>query len=95
MTDALIQAITTVSCLIVLARTEPALNRMCGATDMFIRVSFWQMAVVAAIELLSLLFYAYTPGWRECLLSSGLAMLLLCERRIRLLTRIYRRRPDL
>ena len=94
MMEGAVRILTAIACLIVLARTEPALNRMCGATDLFVRVSFWQMAVAASIELLSILFYGYAPGWRECLLSSGLALLLLCERRIRMLTRIARRRTD-
>jgi len=86
-TDLALRIGTVIACTIIVIRTEPALNHMHGRTDLFVRVSFWQMAVAAAIEILSILFYAYTPGWREALLSGGLSALLLCERRIRFLAR--------
>ena len=89
--DLAMQLATGLACAIVLVRTEPALNKMSGGTDFWVRLAFWQMAVACGIELLTMVFYGHIPDWREGLLSGGLAALLLCERRIRYLARHHPR----
>lgn len=90
MIDSIIQISTGLCCLFILFRTEPALNRMTGGTQMIVRLSFYQIAVSAGAELLAIVAFGYIPGWREGMLSGGLAALLLCERRIHYLANFKR-----
>lgn len=91
-TDLLLEAGTAIACGIVVLRTEPAINHMHGGTDFWVRLSFWQMWCACGVELLTIGLYQHTPDWREALLSGGLAALLLCERRLRYLSRGLSRR---
>lgn len=92
MIDFALQLSTSLACGIVVLRTEPALNQMHGKTDFWVRLAFWQMCVACGIELLTIGLYGHVPDWREALLSGGLAALLLCERRLRYLSRGLSRR---
>lgn len=88
------QICTGLACVIVMVRTEPAFNNMHGGTDFWVRLVFWLMAVVCGIEILAMAFYSHVPDWREALLAGTLAALLLCERRLRYLTRLGSKRGN-
>ena len=92
MMDLALQIVTVIACAIVVFRVEPALNKMTGGTLMIVRLSFYQLAVGAGAELLAILAFGYVPGLREMVMACGIATLLLCERRIRLLSRSCARR---
>lgn len=88
MVNLFLQVTTALCCVVVLIRTEPALNRMGKNTQLIVRISFYQICVSAGAELLAIVAFNYVPGWREAMLSGGLAALLLCERRLLVLARM-------
>jgi hypothetical protein len=92
--DTGMQALTLVACAIVIVRAEPAMNRMSRATLMTVRLAFYQLAVAAGAEVVAILV-GRVPSWRETLMACGIATLMLCERRIRLLSRVSDRRSAL
>lgn len=85
------QAITAAACLIVIIRSEGAINRMTRATNMLVRLSFMQIAASAVAGLLAI-GIGYVPGWREILMSWGVAALMICDRRLRRITSAADRR---
>lgn len=88
MMDLILQIATALACAVVVMRAEPALNRMHRQTQLIVRLSFYQLAVSAGAELLAIGAFGYVPSWREMLLASGIATLMLCERRLRYLARV-------
>jgi uncharacterized membrane-anchored protein len=95
MIDHLIQLACSVSGLVavmlILWRVEPALNRMTASTHWMIRYSMLLVAA-GALLMLTMILAGTPPSLDTLLLAIGLAMLLLCERRLRFL--VNRRSGD-
>lgn len=85
MIDAALQIASALSAFVVLLRAEPALGRMSGATPPAVRVSLWLLVVGTAARLGSIVLYGTVPPAYEVITAAGVALLLLCERRIRIL----------
>lgn len=85
MIDAALQIASALSAFVVLLRAEPALGRMSAATPPAVRISIWLLVVGAAARLGSIVLYGATPTIYEAITAAGVALLLLCERRIRIL----------
>lgn len=84
MIDSVLDLIGLTVAALILWRTEPALNRMSTTTHWMIRYALLLMAAGALALLLSILA-GQTPSFPTLLLASGLALLLICERRLRYL----------
>lgn len=85
--DLLAQVIGTLVALVILVRAEPAISRMGPATPALIRLAFVLLAAGAAWALIAILT-GTVPPWPLVVIAAGAAVLLLCDRRIRLLTRL-------
>jgi hypothetical protein len=85
MMDSALQILTAVACLIVIVRADRAANNMDNHTDTLVRYAFILLAASAAAGIVAI-GLGYVPGWREPLMSGGIAALMLAERRIRLLS---------
>lgn len=85
MIDAALQIASALSAFVVLLRAEPALGRMSGATNPAVRISLWLLVVGAAARLGSIVLYGTVPPAYEVITAAGVALLLLCERHIRIL----------
>lgn len=90
MTPLLIQATALIACAIIVARAEPALNRMGKSTPILIRLSIHLLAVGALSEIGCILFSGEVPNWPTVIISIGIAALLVCERRLRVLCPVTR-----
>lgn len=91
MTTSILQAIVLVAALVIVVRSEPALNRMSRCTPFMIRASFHLLTVGAIAEIVFILA-GDVPSWPTAITSVGVAALLFCERRLRLLCPPPRRR---
>lgn len=69
---------------VILWRAEPALNRMTSATHWMIRYAMLLVAA-GALALCVAIIAGTPPGLDTLLLATGIAMLMLCERRLRFL----------
>lgn len=83
---ALQQTLGVLLCAVILWRTEPALNRMGPAAPNMIRLSFTLLATAAVGGIIAILA-GRVPGPEGLMLAAGTAALLICDRRIRILTR--------
>lgn len=90
MMDIAMEAATILACMVIVLRAEPAMNRMTRDTLLTVRLAFYQLAVAAGAEIVAILL-GRIPTWREALMACGIAMLMLCERRIRLLSRVSKK----
>lgn len=85
--DLLSQIAAAVACGIIIARCEPALNRMqAGSSPVLLMVAFWCL-LVAALGGITLILIGAVPPWPATVGALGVALLLMCERRVRYLTR--------
>lgn len=75
---------SALACVIILWRAEPALNRMTTGTHFTVRLAMWLLVVGAAAQLLALAM-GTVPQWPTVVLELGVACLLYCERRLRVL----------
>jgi hypothetical protein len=91
MTTAILQAIVLMAAIVIVVRSEPALNRMSPCTPFMIRASFHLLTVGAVAEIVFILA-GDVPSWPTAITSVGVAALLFCERRLRLLCPPTRRR---
>ncbi|MDT3735565.1 MAG: hypothetical protein ROZ00_05020 [Denitratisoma sp.] len=73
-------------CTIILARAEPAINRMSRDTPRLVRLAFILLAGGAVAGIFAIASGA-VPEWHVLMLAAGIAALLVCERRLRILTR--------
>jgi ammonia channel protein AmtB len=80
------QILGFVLCAAILARAEPAINRMGRDTPRLVRIAFVLLAVGAVAGIFAIAAGA-VPEWHALILAAGIAALLLCERRLRILTR--------
>lgn len=92
MIDSLLDLLGLAVAGLILWRTEPALNRMSSATHWMIRYALLLMAAGAMALLLTILA-GQTPNVATLFLAAGLALLLICERRLRYLLTPPRRSP--
>lgn len=85
--DLLAQLVSLVACAVILWRTEPAINLMHRkTTPLLLRLSFWLISIGAFAAILAMLDGA-VPPWPAAIGAAGVALLLICERRIRYLAR--------
>lgn len=84
MTTSILQVIVLVAALVIVVRSEPALNRMSRCTPFMIRASFHLLTVGAIAEIVFILA-GDVPSWPTAITLVGVAALLFCERRLRLL----------
>lgn len=84
MTPLLLSLASAAACAVILWRAEPALNRMSPATSTTVRVAMWLLTVGAAAQLLALAA-GTAPQWPTVVLELGVACLLYCERRLRVI----------
>lgn len=87
------QAVFLLACLIILFRTEPVINRMGENTPPLIRIAFLLLVIGSASGVLFTLL-GQVPDWLTIIFALGVAALLFCERRIRVLTRIRPKPPQ-
>lgn len=73
-----------IAAMLILWRAEPAINRMDASTHWMIRYSMLLLAA-GALALSVTIMAGTTPGYDTLFLALGIAMLLLCERRMRFL----------
>lgn len=91
MTDLLAQIAGTVLAGMVIWRGEPALAKMRKGAPILLRFSLW-LLVVGAFAQLVLISLGNVPDPVTLLMLGGVAAMLLCERRITVLTRGRRAR---
>jgi hypothetical protein len=91
MTTMLLQAIVVLAALVILVRAEPALNRMSRCTPFMIRASF-HLLTLGAVAQIVFIVAGEIPTWPSAFTTAGVAALLVCERRLRLLFPRQRRR---
>ncbi|MBI2306091.1 MAG: hypothetical protein HYU78_02195 [Rhodocyclales bacterium] len=83
--DHLFRIVILLACLVILYRAEPAVSRMSPATPLLIRIAFNLLCCAA----LGGVFYALAgavPAWLTALLALAVAVLILCERRVQILS---------
>lgn len=80
----LLKAIVLVAAAVIVVRAEPALNRMSKTTPFLVRVSFHLLTLGAVAEIVFVLTGG-TPAWQSAITTAGIAALLFCERRMRIL----------
>ena len=91
MTHLLLQALVVLAAVVIVVRAEPALNRMSRCTPFMIRASFHLLTLGAAAEIVFILS-GEVPSWPTAITTVGVAALLVCERRLRLLCPSPRRK---
>lgn len=87
----ILQALTLAGATVTLFRAEPALDKCGPKTPVMIRASFFLLAVAALWQVAGIAT-GDVPTIPACLLFDGVAALLVCERRLRLLCPVTRRR---
>lgn len=87
MSDQILQYIGFLSASIIFWRTESILNIMASNCFLAVRLAFWCI-VVGAFGLNVSIIQGYVPSFVVLLLTSGLAILFLTERRISTFLRI-------
>lgn len=80
----LLQAVVLAAAAIIVVRAEPALNRMSKTTPFLVRVSFHLLTLGAVAEIVFVLAGGI-PAWQSAITTVGIAALLFCERRMRIL----------
>lgn len=85
----ILQALTLGGAAVTLLRAEPVLNKCGPQTPVVIRASFYLLSVAALWQLAGIIT-GDVPTVPACLLFDGVAALLLCERRLRLLCPVRR-----
>lgn len=93
MIDSLLKLTGIVIALLILWRAEPALNRMSDATHWMVRYALLMIAA-GAMALLLYTLAGKTPDITSLFLAVGLALMLICERRLRYLLPTTQRRPQ-
>jgi len=83
-TTIILQTIVVLAAVIIIVRTEPALNQMSHCTPFIVRVAFHLLAMGAAAEIVCVMV-GDVPAWPTAIVTTGVATLLICERRLRVL----------
>lgn len=84
MSALILQAIVLVAAFVIIVRAEPALNRMSRCTPFMVRAAFHLLALGAAAEIVCIVV-GDVPSWPTAIVTAGIAALLICERRLRVL----------
>lgn len=84
MTPIILQAIVILAGIVIIVRVEPALNRMSRCTPFMVRVAFHLLALGAAAQIVCIVV-GDVPSCPTAIVTAGIAALLICERRLRLL----------
>lgn len=84
MSALILQTIVLVAAVVIILRTEPALNRMNHGTPFLVRSAFHLLTVGAVSEIVFILA-GDVPTGSMAILYAGVAVLLICERRLRVL----------
>lgn len=87
----LVQIAVIVAAVMIVVRAEPALNRMSRDTPFVVRVAFHLLALGAVAEIVFIVA-GDVPSWPMAIVTLGVAALLVCERRLRLLCPPVKRR---
>ena len=87
----LLQIIVVMAALVIIVRAEPALNRMSRGTPLMVRGAFHLLALGAAAEIVFIMS-GDVPSWPTAIVTLGVAALLVCERRLRVLCPPLKRR---
>lgn len=90
MTALTLQIIVVVAAVVIVLRAEPALNRMNRSTPILVRLAFYLLTLGAVAEILFVLA-GRVPTWPTAIMLAGIAAMLFCERRLRLLYPTARR----
>ena len=85
MTALLLKFVVLLAAGVIVVRAEPALNRMSRETTFLVRVAFHLLAVGSAAQIVFVVV-GDTPSWPTAILLVGVAGLLACEKRLRILT---------
>lgn len=87
----LLQIIVVMAALVIIVRAEPALNRMSRYTPFVVRMAFHLLALGAVAEIVFVVS-GEVPSWPTAIVTLGVAALLVCERRLRVLCPPLKRR---
>lgn len=93
MSALILQTIVLVAAVVIILRTEPALNRMSRVTPLLVRSAFHLLTLGAVSEIVFILS-GDVPTWSMAILCAGVAVLLICERRLRVLCPPPKRRAQ-
>jgi Na+-translocating ferredoxin:NAD+ oxidoreductase RnfE subunit len=83
-----------IASILILVRTEPALARMTRYTHRSVRFAVWLLAIGALARVVDIVVFGHAPDFITFLMMCGSAALLICERRLRVLTGGKRRYAD-
>lgn len=90
MTHLFLQALVVLAAVVIVVRAEPALNRMSRCTPFMVRASFHLLTLGAVAEIVFIV-YGDVPSWPSAITTVGVAFLLVCEKRLRILCPMPRR----
>jgi len=93
MIEIILKALMLIACSVILMRCEPALNRMSPCTPWAIRYAMLLIALGALLGLFGLLDGGHANA-STVILATGIAILLIGERRIRHIYRTHKPRGD-
>lgn len=85
--DLIAKALALLACGIILWRVEPALNRMSRCSSLMINAALYLIFAASMFSACEIVFGGAVPPWPAVIGAAGVALLLLCERRLRHLTR--------
>lgn len=88
----ILQILCIVASIGVLWRAEPALNRMSCDTHIVLRLAVHLLCVGAVAQIGAIWLFSHVPSVPELMMTIGIALLLICERRLRVLVPPPRRR---
>ncbi len=84
--DLAAQTVALTACGVIFWRTEPVLNRMSRCTFRLVWLAFF-LLVAGSFGGICWILTGYVPAWPTVVLIAGVALLLLCERRVRVFAR--------
>ncbi|WP_412479926.1 hypothetical protein [Azonexus sp. IMCC34839] len=79
-----INMFVVIAAIIIIYRTEPVLNRMSRCTPFMVRAAFYLLSIGAACQIVSVVTGEST-SISSAIMTGGVAALLVCERRLRVL----------
>lgn len=94
MSHLVLQAVTLLAAVIIITRAEPALNRMSRSTPIMLRLAIHLLAVGALSEIACIAIAGEVPSWSTAIITVGIAAMLVCERRLRVLCPPPRRNKE-
>jgi hypothetical protein len=92
MIDMLLQMGMLAASSVIVVRTEPSLASMCPRTPLMIRVAIYMIAAGGLLAI-GLVFTGGVPRLPEVLLATGVAVLLICDRRSQSVAKLSQEPP--